>query len=70
VKQHTRIYNRWQGYTVADCDCRYCVHYAGQNSPCPLRVCCCAGERAEAARRERSAAAGNAAHRPVRKDAA
>jgi hypothetical protein len=59
--QNTHIYNRWQGYTEADCDCRWCVHYAGKNRPCPLEVCCCAEEREDAVRREQM---------PLRKDAA
>lgn len=30
MKQNTRIYNKWQGYTLADCDCRYCLYYGGK----------------------------------------
>ena len=48
----TRIYNRWQGYTLADCACIYCIHYAGKDRQCPLEVCCCAEERREAILRE------------------
>ena len=25
-----RIYDRWPGYTVEDCDCRYCLYYGGR----------------------------------------
>ena len=46
--ENTRIYNRWQGYTVADCRCEYCLFYAGKKHPCPLDVCCCEEERQEA----------------------
>ena len=24
-----RIMNKWRGYTVADCDCKYCLYYDG-----------------------------------------
>ena len=53
----TRIYNRWQGYTLADCSCIFCVNYAGRDKPCPLEVCCCEEERREAYLREYQAAA-------------
>jgi len=49
---NTRIYNRWQGYTLADCACEYCANYPGKDKPCPLEVCCCAEERREAFLRE------------------
>ena len=50
--KYTKIYNRWQGYTLADCSCEYCRWYAGKNHPCPLAVCCCKEERREAFQRE------------------
>jgi len=50
--RNTRTYNRWQGYTLADCNCVYCVYYPGKKKPCPLDVCCCAEERREAFLRE------------------
>lgn len=28
--EYTRIYNRFTGYTVEDCDCRYCLYYGRQ----------------------------------------
>jgi hypothetical protein len=49
---NTQIYNRWQGYSLADCACEFCIHYAGKDQPCPLDVCCCADERREAFLRE------------------
>jgi hypothetical protein len=58
--QNTYIYNRWQGYTAADCDCCYCVHYMGKNHPCPLEVCCCTEERKSALRREQVATSDTA----------
>ena len=27
---NTHRYNRFKGYTAADCDCRYCIHYGGK----------------------------------------
>ena len=48
----TQIYNRFKGYTVEDCSCKYCLHYVRANVPCPLEVCCCEEERKEAVERE------------------
>lgn len=51
-----RILNRWQGYTVADCDCRYCLHYGGKRNGeirCLVSECVCIEELKEAFRRER-----------------
>ena len=25
--EYTRIYDRFKGYTVKDCDCVFCLHY-------------------------------------------
>ena len=50
--KYTHVYDRWPGYSVADCQCCYCLYYPGKNKPCPLEVCCCAEEREEAFRRE------------------
>ena len=52
MSNNTRIYNRWQGYTLDDCARIYCVNYAGKDQPCPLEVCCCTEERCEAFLRE------------------
>ena len=49
---NTRVYDKFQGYTLADCACDACLHYPGKNKPCPLEVCCCAEEKAEAIKRE------------------
>ena len=56
MKRNTRIYNKWQGYTLADCDCRYCVYYGGRRKgkiTCLTEKCVCADEIREAAERER-----------------
>jgi len=38
----TRIYNKFEHWKVADCDCTLCQHYAGKGNPCPLDECCIA----------------------------
>lgn len=43
--------NRFKGYTLEDCDCALCLHYAGRGKPCPLDTCCCAKEKREAIER-------------------
>ena len=48
----TRIYSKWQGYSLADCACEVCANYAGKKKPCPLEVCCCVQERTDAISRE------------------
>ena len=25
-----RLYDRWPGYSVEDCDCKYCLYYGGK----------------------------------------
>ena len=46
-----RIYNKFEWWSVSDCQCRYCL-YVKKNQPCPLETCCCIEEREEALRRE------------------
>lgn len=56
MKRNTRIYNKWQGYTLADCDCKYCVYYGGKRKykiTCLTEHCVCENEIREAAERER-----------------
>ena len=46
-----RINNRWQGYTAADCDCMYCLHYGGTKNKevqCLVEECFCIEELKEA----------------------
>ena len=50
-----RILRKWTGYTLADCDCRYCL-YGGTGkgqTRCRADRCVCAKEIAEAESRER-----------------
>ena len=49
------IYNKFPGYTLEDCDCTLCLHYAGRGNPCPLEVCCCEDEKQEAVERMQAA---------------
>ena len=55
---NTRIYDRFEWWSAADCACEYCVNYRAQNRPCRLEVCCIADIREEALRREQCAENG------------
>ena len=55
----TRIYNKFEHWSVEDCACMHCVNYVGEGLPCPLEVCCCADIKEEAIRRKQTA---NIAH--------
>lgn len=33
MKNNTKIYNRFKGFTLEDCDCRYCLYYGGRRKP-------------------------------------
>jgi hypothetical protein len=42
-----RIYNKFKGYTLADCDCKYCLYYGGKRKGkiiCLADECVCAYE--------------------------
>lgn len=52
MTQNTRIYNRFQGYSLEDCACKYCLHYS-RKTGCKLSECCCAEEKRQALERER-----------------
>lgn len=42
-----RIYNKFKGYTLEDCDCRYCLYYGGRRKgkvTCLSDECVCADE--------------------------
>ena len=54
MKKNTKIYNKFTGYTLEDCDCKYCVYYGGKKKGkiiCLTEKCCCEEEKAEAIRR-------------------
>ena len=60
MKNNTKIYNRFKGFTLEDCDCRYCLYYCGRRKGkvnCLVDECVCAEEirqAKESHRRERS----------------
>ena len=60
MKNNTKIYNRFKGFTLEDCDCRYCLYYGGRRKGkvnCLADECVCAEEirqAKESYRRERS----------------
>ena len=50
------VLQKWKGYTVADCDCKYCLYYGGmfqKEVQCLAAECVCKEELKEALRRER-----------------
>ena len=49
--ENTRIYNKFEYWSVKDCSCVYCLHYSRKDG-CKLPECCCADIRQEAMRRE------------------
>ena len=47
MKKNKKNNDRWQGYTPADCDCKYCVYYGGKkngNVICLADACVCSDE--------------------------
>ncbi len=57
MKQTTRRYNKFSGYSLEDCDCRYCLYYGGKRKRrviCLADECVCKEEIKKACRRERS----------------
>lgn len=36
--ENTRIYDRFEFWSVADCSCEFCVNFHGKCRPCPLEV--------------------------------
>lgn len=47
MKNNTKIYNRFKGFTLEDCDCRYCLYYGGRRKGkvnCLADECVCAEE--------------------------
>ena len=37
--KNTRIINKFEFWSVADCACEFCINYT-KDKPCPLDVCC------------------------------
>jgi len=55
VGNNTRIYDRFEWWSVADCSCEYCAHYRGKKRGCSLDACAVEDIRQEALRREQTA---------------
>lgn len=56
MKGNTKIYNKFKGYSLADCACEYCLYYGGKRSgkvTCLSEECVCKEEIADAKCRER-----------------
>ena len=55
-----KVLNKFKGYTLADCDCKYCLYYGGKRKGkinCLAEKCVCEEEikhAKEACRRERN----------------
>ena len=41
MKNNTKIYNKFEGYTLEDCNCKYCLYFGGRRRG---KVKCLAGE--------------------------
>ena len=57
MKQTTRRYNKFSGYSLEDCDCRYCLYYGGKRKRrviCLTDECVCKEEIIKARRWERN----------------
>lgn len=57
MKQTTRRYNKFSGYSLEDCDCRDCLYYGGKRKRrviCLADECVCKEEIIKARRRERN----------------
>ena len=48
---HVRIYDKWQGYSLDDCSCEYCL-YRTKKGDCSLDECCCVAEKLGALQRD------------------
>jgi len=54
-RKSVRYHNRFEWWSVKDCDCKWCLHYRGKKRGCSLDECCCDDIRQEAIRREQLA---------------
>jgi len=52
MSSNTRIYDRFEHWSVEDCDCKYCRFFPGKGKLCPLDSCPIDDIRQEAIRRE------------------
>ena len=48
----SKIYDPFTGYSMADCDCTFCLYYGGKRAGCKASKCCCEEEWTEAMAKE------------------
>ena len=51
------LYDRWPGYSVEDCDCKYCLYYGGKLNGeirCLVEECVCKEELRAAVNRDKN----------------
>lgn len=56
MKNNTKIYNKFKGYTLEDCNCKYCLYFGGRRRgevKCLAEECVCKEEIEQARRNER-----------------
>lgn len=56
MKNNTKIYNKFEGYTLEDCNCKYCLYFSGRRRgkvKCLVGKCVCKEEIEAARRKER-----------------
>jgi len=49
---NTKIYNKFENYSLSDCCCTACQNYKGKIRGCSVSECCCSGEKIKALIRE------------------
>ena len=58
----TRIYSKFEFWSVADCTCELCQFYSNKHKSCTLDACCIEDIRQEAIKREEVNASKSAAY--------
>ncbi len=66
MSDNTHMCNRFEFWSVADCDCKLCRWHGNKKHPCLLDVCCCDDIRHEALLREQAATGGSQARNNAR----
>ena len=61
MTEFTRIHDRFEYWSVADCACEHCANYRGKKRGCAIEACAVADIREEALRREQAAHSGDTA---------
>ena len=47
MSDNARIYDKWHGYYLEDCECLLCLYYVKKHR-CSLNICCCEEEKHDA----------------------